>query len=153
MWSQVDVAPESQPAASSLASEASVHKLAELAQSKAATEPATSNVPCSRSSTLALGSVAASSPSFSAFENAPSMAASEPAAADDTASGIPMYPAAFPAECSFAFVLCSWHMCFRGTLHEHQVSELLRGLAWFSCAVSYGTGFLCCFALPHTASA
>ncbi|CAL5218518.1 g205 [Coccomyxa viridis] len=84
---QIDVAPEQQPAASSLASVASVHKLAELAQPKAATEPATSNIQCSRSSTLALASVAASSPSLSAFENAPSMAASEPAAAYDSASG------------------------------------------------------------------
>ena len=87
MLSQIDVAPEQQPAASSLASVASVHKLAELAQPKAATEPATSNIQCSRSSTLALASVAASSPSLSAFENAPSMAASEPAAAYDSASG------------------------------------------------------------------
>ena len=89
MCLQVDVAPEQQPAASSLASEASVQRLTELTQAKAAAELPASNTLCSRSSTVALASIAASSPS--AFEGAASMAASEPAAADNATSGTPRH--------------------------------------------------------------
>ena len=79
---QVDVAPEQQPAASSVASETNMTKLAELTQPKAATEPAPSSTLRSRSSGLALGSAPAS-----VYEDAPSRPASEPGALEDATSG------------------------------------------------------------------
>ena len=79
------MAPEQQPAASSLASAASHQKLAELTQPKAAAEVPASDALCGRSSAFALASNAASVPS--AFEDAPSTAATEPASADDARSG------------------------------------------------------------------
>ena len=128
-FSQVDVAPEQQPAASSLASEASVHKLAELTQAKAAVEQPASNTLCSRSSTLALASNATSSPS--GFEDAPSLEASESAVADDAKLGKPCghmrwHQAALPIHCSCCSpskLLLSW-LC--GTPQDTVYSQALQ---------------------------
>ena len=78
---QVDVAPEQQPAAASVATETNMHKLAELTQAKSATEPAPSGTLRSRSSTLA----PASDP-----EEAAQRASSEPGAADLAETGAPV---------------------------------------------------------------
>lgn len=141
LFPQVDVAPEQQPAASSLASAASVHKLAEMAQSKAATELPASDALCSRSSTLAPASLAASS--LSAFENAFSLAASEVAAATDATSGsrhLHMYLqlAAVPLPCC----------CFPPVqiiLVAHALPAQLLGL----CALA-GFGMFRCTALTRS---
>jgi len=84
------VAPEQQPAVSSLASEASMHRLAELTQPKAVTEPADSSTLASRCSNPALASLPASAfgSAQSAHEDALSRAPSEPGAAEgDARSG------------------------------------------------------------------
>ena len=129
------MAPEQQPAALSLASAASMHKLAEMAQAKAAAELPASDALCSRSSILALASLAAPSPS--AFENAFSPAASE-AAATDATSGARRHH----MHCDWlpflhrgpAFFLCKW--CVH-CLHKHLAFVLLQDLVCSTALLSH----------------